>query len=667
MTLGLHCTRCGTFAAPDHKFCGDCGAELGVPTRGTQHASATATSLDDAGTGASGDAAAPPVTTWQTLKANTLKIGLTATLAVIAFLVSYNGLRASAAFSDPANLILCALGTLSLAFVALTLGWRSVAYALLHLLMFLSGGLIFSSLAISPQAEQSAFTYWRLWTIYAGIYAFIVVVWPKIRAWMREGRELTPRLASVLENARETQFEQEASLRRLPSHSWYLLATWVTGATMVGSFITTALGLHSEIVDPYDHWILAYGVPIGLSALASLIIWAGWNFVFLRLRLADAVWRRVAMFAVGLGILTPLTLAIHTVFGIIGVGGTEGLRAHHLWYSDVLSIAYDHVEAERQSELRLAPTMLFIRDKFQSNMQAEEKGGTGCGAGQGELFRYYRERVRDAENLINKIDQRKTFAAGTPEALSSLRAFIENPGQRFSGAQVEISKKFKELRSDILQLQGRSIRGTTAVFLDGMKLVENDAFFTGWPECQLQRRKQIEQEIGSFKANIEAERQRTEDDIRQADARARLTNSRERRIESLPFIDRLLSALESASAATLTKEPDAGAKAADPTNFSRDIPTFIPLRPFWAVVTYASKLPGYVALQLALDFSPAVLGLLFALLAPLPSHTMRPPQARPAAAEDTAAVTDSDAQEPPPLPGAEMYPASANTTENSSD
>ena len=53
------------------------------------------------------------------------------------------------------------------------------------------------------------------------------------------------------------------------------------------------------------------------------------------------------------------------------------------------------------------------------------------------------------------------------------------------------------------------------------------------------------------------------------------------------------------------------------------MPVFVPLRPFWAVVSYAGSLMGYIALQLALDFSPAVLGLLFALLAPFPDRKTR--------------------------------------------
>jgi len=68
---------------------------------------------------------------------------------------------------------------------------------------------------------------------------------------------------------------------------------------MFGSFATTAIGFYEEIVDPYAHWAIRYGVPIGLSAMAAFIIWSGWNFVFLRMRIAKHVWPRTLAFAAG--------------------------------------------------------------------------------------------------------------------------------------------------------------------------------------------------------------------------------------------------------------------------------------------------------------------------------------------------------------------------------
>ncbi|MDB5556861.1 MAG: hypothetical protein JWL86_6845, partial [Rhizobium sp.] len=81
----------------------------------------------------------------------------------------------------------------------------------------------------------------------------------------------------------------------------------------------------------------------------------------------------------------------------------------------------------------------------------------------------------------------------------------------------------------------------------------------------------------------------------------------------IPFIDRYFHGeRQTADAALQEAQADANS-----------VPVFVPLRPFWAVVSYAGSLMGYIALQLALDFSPAVLGLLFALLAPFPDRRTR--------------------------------------------
>ena len=86
----------------------------------------------------------------------------------------------------------------------------------------------------------------------------------------------------------------------------------------------------------------------------------------------------------------------------------------------------------------------------------------------------------------------------------------------------------------------------------------------------------------------------------------------ENRIETIPFIDRYFHGTD--------ETPE---KPLQQVQAANDVPVFVPLRPFWAVVSYAGSLMGYIALQLALDFSPAVLGLLFALLAPFPDRGTR--------------------------------------------
>jgi hypothetical protein len=127
---------------------------------------------------------------------------------------------------------------------------------------------------------------WQVWLMFTAVF---VLVYRWLQTWFKPSR----RLEAMTEEerieylaAKAAGARRRAELKALPSNGWYELASFVTGAAMVGSFATTAIGFYHEIVDPLDPPLVQYGIPIGLSALAALIIWAGWNFVFLRIRTA---------------------------------------------------------------------------------------------------------------------------------------------------------------------------------------------------------------------------------------------------------------------------------------------------------------------------------------------------------------------------------------------
>ena len=81
----------------------------------------------------------------------------------------------------------------------------------------------------------------------------------------------------------------------------------------------------------------------------------------------------------------------------------------------------------------------------------------------------------------------------------------------------------------------------------------------------------------------------------------------------MPWLDRIVDLLAGKSDTAHNLHTAAGSGAS-----ADDIPPFVPMRPIWAVVSYASYLPGYISLQLVLDLSPAIVGLFFALSAPFP-------------------------------------------------
>ncbi|WP_237154651.1 hypothetical protein [Oryzibacter oryziterrae] len=449
---------------------------------------------------------------------------------------------------------------------------------------------------------------WQAWLIFTAIFVLAyrgVVLWlhpaRKLEGMTEEEREeyLAARLASA---------RHKAELKQLPSNGWYEIASFVTGAAMVGSFATTAIGFYHEIVDPLDTPLVRFGVPIGLSALAALIIWAGWNFVFLRIRLASNMISRLFGYMVGFVVLVPMTLAIHTVFGIIGVGGTEGIRAHNLWYTDVLDAYERRVDGIRAIEAnRLEGALSYMSNQLKSAADNEEKTGQGCGAGKGSLWTFYTDSAARTGTILDVVNTRKNANLDIKADIEALRARIRNPERKLEELQPDLAAQADVIRKKIMETDNSSALPSVATFVKETRAtVNSDAFFSGWSSCTIAKKDVILTQINTLIDSVEEAATTAETDIEAKKNSPEFAIPVETRIESISFIDRLFHGEDAVpnSAVRLTN--------------ANDVPVFVPLRPFWAVVSYAGSLMGYVALQLALDFSPAVLGLLFTLLAPFP-------------------------------------------------
>ena len=457
---------------------------------------------------------------------------------------------------------------------------------------------------------------WQVWLIFTAIF---VLVYRWLQTWFKPSRRLEAmteeeRLEYLAGKAADAR--RKAELKALPSNGWYELASFVTGAAMVGSFATTAIGFHHEIVDPLDPPLVQYGIPIGLSALAALIIWAGWNFVFLRIRLARNTISRLFGFIVGLIVLVPLTLAIHTVFGIIGVGGTEGLRAHNLWYADVLDAYERRVDGIRAIEAsRLDGALSYMSNQLKAAAANEETTGQGCGAGRGSLFTFYTDSAARTQTILEVVRTRKTANQDIKSEIEALRARIRKPEGKLEDIQPELAAQADRIRRKIVDTDNSSALPSVKTFVaETRATVNSEAFFSGWSACTLTKKDVILSQLNTLVNSVE---EAANSAIRDIDQRKRSSEFRipvENRIETIPFIDRYFHGERVAPPSELLQNQ---------TEEANTVPVFVPLRPFWAVVSYAGSLMGYIALQLALDFSPAVLGLLFALLAPFPNRRTR--------------------------------------------
>jgi hypothetical protein len=467
---------------------------------------------------------------------------------------------------------------------------------------------------VAIKGQDAALAEWQVWLIFTGIFlllyrAFIAWFAPSRRLEGMTDEERIEYLAVRAANARH-----KAELNSLPSQGWYQIASFVTGAAMVGSFATTAIGFHHEIVDPLDPPLIQYGIPIGLSALAALIIWAGWNFVFLRIRLARFMISRIFGFVVGLIVLVPMTLAIHTVFGIIGVGGTEGIRAHNLWYSDVLDAYERRVDGIRVIEAnRLSGALQYMSNQLKAAAASEEKTGQGCGAGKGSLWTFYTDSASRTATILDIVNTRKNANQDIKSEIEQLRAHIRKPEGKLEDIQPELAAQADQIRKQIVETDNSSALPSVKTFVrETRATINSDAFFSGWSACTLTKKDVILSQINTLIDSVEEAATSAETDINTRKASPEFHIPVENRIESIGFVDRFFHGTRAT-----TETPLQQAEAAN------DVPVFVPLRPFWAVVSYAGSLMGYIALQLALDFSPAVLGLLFALLAPFPDHKTR--------------------------------------------
>ena len=457
---------------------------------------------------------------------------------------------------------------------------------------------------------------WQIWLMFTAVF---VLVYRWLQNWFKPSR----RLQAMTEEERIEYLavkaagaRRRAELKALPSNRWYELASFVTGAAMVGSFATTAIGFYHEIVDPLDPPLVQYGVPVGLSALAALIIWAGWNFVFLRIRTAGNTISRLFGLIVGLIVLVPLTLAIHTVFGIIGVGGTEGLRAHNLWYADVLDAYERRVDGIRAIEAsRLNGALSYMSNQLKAAAANEETTGQGCGAGRGSLFTFYTDSAARTQTILEVVVNRKNANQDIKAQVEALRARIRKPEGKLEDIQPELAAQADRIRKKIVDTDNSSALPSVKTFITEVRAtVNSDAFFSGWSACTLTKKDVILSQLNTLVDSVEeAANSATRDiELRQRSKEFRIPV--ENRIETIPFIDRWFHGERVAPPSQLLQEQ---------TEEANTVPVFVPLRPFWAVVSYAGSLMGYIALQLALDFSPAVLGLLFALLAPFPDRKTR--------------------------------------------
>ena len=279
-------------------------------------------------------------------------------------------------------------------------------------------------------------------------------------ALMRVGDELAEkriRLKSQIESERDRaqhDSDRRASiLQGLASTAHFKLSNWATILFMTASFITTAFGFWSVIMDKYLHPVVQYGFPIIFSALVSFGLWVCWNYVYRHMRLAETPSdRRKSLYLSP--IIVAIALVISSSFGVVGIAGDEAQRIDYLQYSDVLSVAAEFQLSARAAEQGVVNDLKFIMARFENAKRREDMTGSGCGAGKGDLYYFFEANETDVDSIIKIVDQPRN--GGIIDEIVSLQAFIADPKKPFGSAKEEIGSRLSRIRGDIYSLEASS-------------------------------------------------------------------------------------------------------------------------------------------------------------------------------------------------------------------
>jgi hypothetical protein len=175
---------------------------------------------------------------------------------------------------------------------------------------------------------------------------------------------------------------------------------------------------------------------------------------------------RLFGYIVGLTVLVPMTLAIHTVFGIIGVGGTEGLRAHNLWYADVLDAYERRVDGIRAIEAnRLSGALQYMSNQLKAAALSEEKTGQGCGAGKGSLWTFYTDSASRTGTILDIVTTRKNANQDIKAEIEQLRARIRKPDGKLEDIQPELAAQADQIRKKIVETDNSSALPSVKTFV----------------------------------------------------------------------------------------------------------------------------------------------------------------------------------------------------------
>lgn len=379
------------------------------------------------------------------------------------------------------------------------------------------------------------------------------------------------------------QIERKHTLYNLtPSATYIKYAQVTTMIAMTVSFITTAMGFEMSIMDPHAPAWFRWGLAILLSISASIIIYIAWEFLFKSISICESYTQRLTPAFLSI-IVVILTLSISTSFGVVGIGGTEAQRTGYEKYATKLDVSYQLIEASIAAEKRALTPIKFAQSLAKQSANQELKSNAICGPGQGELYKYYTGLVDLFDTTIDLISEtQNTKDLKLNSELADIRYRIRISDDTFEKESRDLAIVLKELRTKVTSLKNTSSLQTIDLVKSRLERVYDEQFFSNWPECQRNRKEEIRNNVKAISNSLDSILY----DITEETEKARKN-----------VIDQYGSSYNDVQLGT--------------------VPEFVPVSKFWSVVRNWRELPGYLALQLAIDLAPFIFFLFIFIVAPL--------------------------------------------------
>lgn len=207
---------------------------------------------------------------------------------------------------------------------------------------------------------------------------------------------------------------------------------------------------------------------------------------------------RVVIITLMFGAVFAFDLTTNSRLAIIGQVGDDALRRETLAYIDeILRPAAENARAAMDAEQSVRLLIASAQQTSESHLSAETSDGAVCGKGTGPIWAFW-------TGVNNQLKLAKDqIGSSTPSEVDALRKEIATATGGFLASSMGIVSRINAAR-DAIEAAGREPAYLPALrnVREQLRGTDSDAFYAGWPKCQLDRKALLRQQVAGMTDGI---------------------------------------------------------------------------------------------------------------------------------------------------------------------